>query len=101
MKARSFGNKKRGVSTLEVLIAFAIMTFTLTAVILVVFGNQFFSFDLQTNIEALSKAEAQLENIRALARNNFSGITPVAGTPEALPPYYQKSIEATYSPDGN
>ena len=75
MKARSFGNLKRGVSTLEILIAFAILSLTLTAAILVVFGNQSISIDTQLNDEALSRAQAQLENAIADSRVNWQGIS--------------------------
>lgn len=63
-----------GFSTLEILIAFAILTIALTSVILVTFGNQSTSIDSQTNNEALTKARQQLEIMRALARQDFGAV---------------------------
>ncbi|MES2007008.1 MAG: hypothetical protein V4436_02790, partial [Patescibacteria group bacterium] len=64
----------RGVSTLEILIAFAMLTLTLTAVVMVVFSNQSISIDTQISDEALSKAGLQLEATRAAAREDFSSL---------------------------
>lgn len=64
----------RGVSTLEILIAFAVLILCMTAVIQVAFGNQSVSVDTQTNTEALSRAGALLEQTRARAQQNFSGV---------------------------
>jgi hypothetical protein len=89
MKALLFGKTLRGVSTLEIVIAFAIMTLTLTAVILVVFANQSISVDSQTTIEALSKAQAQLESARALARQDFSLLGSTGPTADDI---YQKTL---------
>lgn len=64
-------NGKGGFSTLEILIAFAVLIISTTAVILVIFGNQSVAVDTQTNTEALSYAQAVLEDARALSRQNF------------------------------
>jgi len=48
------------------------MTLALTSVILVTFSNQSTSIDSQTNNEALAKAQEQLENMRALSRQDFN-----------------------------
>ncbi|HEV8677452.1 MAG TPA: hypothetical protein VN701_01315 [Candidatus Paceibacterota bacterium] len=91
MKALSFGKapRARGVSTLEILIAFAILSLTLTAAVLVVFGNQSVSIDSQTNIEALSKAQAQLESARALSRQDFSQVASLGPAPDDI---YKKTL---------
>jgi Tfp pilus assembly protein PilV len=86
MKARLFGNKKilvqRGVSTLEILIAFSIFVLTITSAFMVIFGNQSVAVDTQTNNEALYKAQAMLEGERALARQSFLAVSTVAPATE-------------------
>lgn len=67
-------------STLEILIAFAILTLSMTAIIMVVFGNQSLAVDTQTNVEALGKAQAQLEAARALSRQDFSAVITATST---------------------
>jgi hypothetical protein len=99
MKARLFGNKitkilqgstlKRGVATLEILIAFAILTLSLSAVILVVFGNQTVATDTQTNNEAIYKAKEYIESARARAYQDFNAVVSVGHTQDDI---YQKSL---------
>lgn len=67
-------------STLEILIAFAILTLSMTAIIMVVFGNQSVAVDTQTNVEALGKAQALLEEARSLSRQNFSAVVTATST---------------------
>src|SRR3989344_2893867 len=82
MQAQLTGKNKKGLvlclskgfSTLEILIAFAVLILCITAVILVVFGNQSVAVDTQTNIEAISKAKALLEKARADSREDFESI---------------------------
>jgi VCBS repeat-containing protein len=100
MKALLFGkyirrftlSSSKGVATLEILIAFAILMLSMTAVILVVFGNQSISIDTQTNEEAVYKAKGLLETARALSRQDFSLVAPVAASTEGI---YQKSVDVT------
>ncbi len=96
MKAQSTGKKYRrgrayrqtGMSTLEILIAFSILILSISAVIIVTFGNQSLAIDLETNNEAISKAQALLEKTRADSRQNYTSIyncddssaTPCQGT---------------------
>ncbi|OGE82153.1 MAG: hypothetical protein A3B10_02360 [Candidatus Doudnabacteria bacterium RIFCSPLOWO2_01_FULL_44_21] len=54
-------NSQEGISTIEILVAFAMIVLCISAVILVVFGNQTISADAQTNNEALLLAQAELE----------------------------------------
>jgi type II secretory pathway pseudopilin PulG len=76
-KARLVG---KGSSTLEILIAFAILTLALTAVILVFSSNQAIAVDTQTSNEALALAEAQLEAARAAARQDFNLVNPLSSS---------------------
>lgn len=64
----------RGTSTLEILIAFAILTLTLTAAVMVIFENQSVALDAQMSNEALYKAQALLEHERMLSRQNFGSV---------------------------
>ena len=74
-KAQSTGNKyKRGMSTLEILIAFAILILCISAVIMVVFGNQSIAVDSETNNEAISKAQRIVEIARAKSREDFNSV---------------------------
>lgn len=95
-QARSFGKPplSRGMSTLEILIAFAILTLSLTAVIMVVFGNQSLAIDTQTNIEALTKAQARLEIARAASREDFNSVvTDTAVSMSGIP--YTETLTVT------
>lgn len=93
-----FGNKNRGVSTLEILIAFAILTLSISAVILVVFGSQSMAVDTQNNIEAVSKAQAELEKVRADARLDFNLVNPKSDPESSGPLEYTKTLAV--EPDG-
>ena len=79
-------------STLEILIAFAVLTLSLTAVIIVVFGNQSLAIDTQTTIEALSRAQAGLEVARAVSRTDFSLVQSAATSTDDI---YKKSVIVT------
>ncbi len=74
MKVQSFGNLKKGSATLEILIAFAILTLTMGAIIMVTFGNQSIYVDAELNGEALDRAQKILEDARAQTRNNFNSL---------------------------
>lgn len=65
---------------MEILIALAIITISVSAVILVSFSNQSLSVDSQTNNQALYLAKENLEKIRAEARQNFSAVSPTSTT---------------------
>lgn len=81
-----------GFSTLEILLAFAILTLSLTAVISVFFGNQSVSVDTQTNTEALGKAIASLEQERALARTSFYSASSTSVTEVSGPLSFTKTL---------
>jgi hypothetical protein len=93
MKEQSTGNKiiyRAGNSTLEILIAFAVLTLCMTAVIMVIFGNQSVSVDTETNNEGLSKAIKTLEDARANSRRDFLSVVSFATTSTSTIAYNQK-----------
>jgi Tfp pilus assembly protein PilV len=100
MKAQSFGNLKKGVATLEILIAFSVLVLSITAVILVVFQNQSISIDTQTNDEALYKAQALLEKARADSRQDFSLLALGSQTTSEVsgPLTYTKTVTVSADP---
>lgn len=79
-----------GFSTLEILLAFAIIILSITAVIGLVFTGQSLAVDSQTNSEALYKAESKLEQARAEASSDFNLLNPIATATEGI---YQISLE--------
>ena len=98
MKAELIGRKfNQGMSTLEILIAFAVVILCVSAVIMVVFGNQSVAVDLQTNNEAIAKAQTVLEDARATSRQDYSlvkecddsGADPCSGTPDS---FYNRTL---------
>ncbi len=85
MKARLIGRKlESGSSTLEILIAFSVLILTFTAVIAVAFGNQTSALYTELNHQALYKAEKELENARALSRQDFNSVLPIAPTADDI-----------------
>ncbi|MBI1838961.1 MAG: hypothetical protein HYR95_01520 [Candidatus Colwellbacteria bacterium] len=66
---------KSGQSTLELLVAIAVITLTMSAVISVSFGNQSISVDTQLSTSAVLKARELAEIAKANARTNFSGLS--------------------------
>ncbi len=84
MKTKNLKNKN-GFSTLEMLMAFAILTLSMSAVIMVIFGNQSVSVDTETSHEAIYKTGKMLEKARAESRQNFlslvsNTITEISGS---------------------
>ncbi len=76
--------KEKGSGTLEILIAFAVLSLSLSTVISLIFGSQSVSVDTETNHEALYLTTKNLESARALSRENFlslnsTSITEVSG----------------------
>ncbi len=70
----------RGFSTLEIIIAMALMASTLAAVVLVSFGNQALLGAASANAGAVEKAQALLETTRANAREDFRLVNNSATT---------------------
>ena len=94
MKALLIGNKnekrtKRGSSILEVLIATAVLTLSISAVIMLSFANQSLKVDTDTSGEALLKAQKVLEDARAASRQDLSS---VAGYTDTSDPYYTNEL---------
>lgn len=83
----------KGSSTLELLIAFAILTLSLTAMVSVMFGNQSVAVDTETANAGLSEAGALLETARADAREDYLGlITSMPETFAVGPLTYTKTL---------
>ncbi len=82
-------------STIEILIAFTILTLTLSAVDLVLVGHQSVAIDIQTNDEALSKARALLEKSRALARTDFNLVNTSSSTEKSDAVAYSKTLSVS------
>lgn len=79
-------------STLELLIAFTIVIFTMAGVVMVSFGSQSLSVDALTNRQATSRGEEMLETARATSRSNFLSVVPIATTTPAGD-IYSESME--------
>src|ERR1051326_2061073 len=79
-----------GFSTLEVLLAFAVVIICVSAVIALIFGSQVAAVDSQTNSEAAQKAQEMLENARATAKQNFSLVVPIPAVTDGI---YQKTLD--------
>ncbi len=71
MKAQSGIKKQKGFSTLEMMIAFALMLIALSGAISAAFSAQYWSITSQTSNEALYKAKTNLEILRANAKGDF------------------------------
>lgn len=79
-KMRRFIKNNQGFSTLEVLIASALLTLAVFGVIVIVFGNDGFSLDSRLNNEALFWAKTHLNEARAQADSDFLGLTDSTST---------------------
>src|SRR5207253_2013244 len=88
-------NKRSGSSTLELLIAFAVLTLMVTAVIMLSFGNQSIGVDIETNTEALAKTEKLLEDARAASRTDFNSINNFSSTEKSSSLTYTKNLTVT------
>ncbi len=91
-----FSKKKiifnKGMATLEILMAMAIIVIALSATLLVSSGNQNILVDSQTNREALSKAEELIEKNQALSRKDFKLVVPISSTTDDI---YEKALYVT------
>jgi hypothetical protein len=76
--------QQKGSSTIEILIAFAILVLALSAVIIVVFGSQNIAIDTQTNGEALYRAQKILEEARAQSRDDFDSVASASAVIEQV-----------------
>ena len=82
----------KGMSVLEVLIAIAVITLSISASIMLVFSNQSITLDTDSASEALYKAKTQLEEARAKAQENFIGLKNNSSTTENI---YTKQLSVT------
>lgn len=89
----------KGSSTIEFVIAFAVLILSLTAVISVTFGNQSVSVDTQTNTEALSMAQNMLEQARIAALFEFQSVNPATTIAQRGPLLYTKDLEVEQEED--
>ena len=62
---------KRGFSTLEIIMSFAIIAIVLTGAVMANFGAQYWTITSQTSNEALYKAKTALESVRSIAKTDF------------------------------
>ncbi|KKR70309.1 MAG: hypothetical protein UU13_C0008G0005 [Candidatus Nomurabacteria bacterium GW2011_GWB1_40_7] len=92
MKAQLTGSPK-GFITLEILIAFAVVILSISAVIMVTFGNQSVAVDSQVNLEAISKAQALLEKARADSRLDFNLVNSSVATEMSGPLMFTKTLD--------
>jgi len=92
MKKINLQKFSKGSSTLEILIAFAVLILSITSVIMVGFGNQSNTVDTETNNEALYKAQAILEEARALSRANFADVKTATSTETSGALLYDKEL---------
>lgn len=102
MKEESIGSMKKfpknlnkGMSTLEILLAFVILILAITAVIGIGFGNQSITVDAETNTEALSKAQQLLEDARADSRKDFFSVNSKNISDQSGSLSYAKSLLIT------
>ncbi len=73
LPSTTFGNTKSGAgfSTLELMIAFALMSIVLVGAVGANFAAQYWSITSQTSNEALYKAKTKLEDLRSLIKQDF------------------------------
>ncbi|MDD5050453.1 MAG: hypothetical protein PHV93_01795 [Candidatus Pacebacteria bacterium] len=67
-------NYTRGISTLEIIIALAVLSITFTALILLSFSNQTLTLDTDLNNHGLSLASREFEALRGKSFTDFNGI---------------------------
>jgi hypothetical protein len=91
-----FMQYNKGFSTIEILVAMAVLVICVSAVVLILFGGQSMVVDSQTNSEALNKAQELLEKEQALARKDFEMVNPVATASDGI---YQTKINVETQAD--
>lgn len=70
----------RGMATMEIVVAFAVLTVTLSALAPAVFGGQMRVTESQNRLRAMELARAELDRARAEARFDFSSVRSVSAT---------------------
>ncbi|MDQ3075642.1 MAG: hypothetical protein M3Q34_00750 [bacterium] len=81
--------KNRGVATLEILFAFAILIMNMTGIMLLINSGQSIYVDTETNQEALNKADVQIEAAKVFAKQDFNLVSPTSPITDDI---YQKSL---------
>ena len=84
MKAELTTKNKRGFSIIEVLIAIAVLTLGISAVILLAFANQTLKTDRLTQIEAVGIAKKMVESARASSRGDFISVQSIPASQESI-----------------
>jgi len=73
-------SRNKGSGLIEILIALAVLSLSIGAVILLTFANQNLKVDVETNNEGVSIAQGLIEDLRAQARQDFGSVVTVAPT---------------------
>lgn len=81
---------QNGVSTVELLLAFALAIGIIIGTTMVVQSNESLTFDSLTNSEALLKAQALLEDARAQSRQNYSSVVTTVPVADSM---YTKQVQ--------
>ncbi|MDQ5954246.1 MAG: hypothetical protein QG583_174 [Patescibacteria group bacterium] len=89
-------HKQKAFSTIELMIALAIMSIVLTGVVLVSFGNQSALIGSQTSNEAMKLAQGLIEEQQALARKDFNLVNSNVDDSD---PFYKKSVSVKFLDD--
>jgi len=90
--------KEKGFSTIEMLVAMAVLAMCFAAIILISFGSQSLLVDSQTNSEAINMAQELLEKAQADARKDFTLVNSYAEDADIDGIIYHKSV-AVEQPD--
>lgn len=83
--------KSRGFSTIELMIALAILTLTMGAVVVVSFGTQTFLVSSQIDAEAMNEAQRLLEQEQAEGRKDFNLVNSTATTTDSTG-FYSEAV---------
>src|SRR3989344_4452931 len=86
---------QKGSSTLELLIAFAVVTLALTAVVMVVYGNQSMTIDAELGQQALNQAKQHLEEAIATSTANFVNFNTIDPLPLAPGEFFSTTTVVT------
>ena len=87
---------QKGFSTIELMIAMAILVLVLSAVVVVSFSNQSYLIGSETNAEAMRLAQGLLEEEQALGRKDFNLVNPRSAVAQGV---YSKTVHVTLLPD--
>lgn len=77
MKVKLAGKFNSGFSTLELMIAFALMTLVLVGAVGAFYSAQYWSIVSETSNEALYKAKTKLEDLRSLIKQDFYQVSSI------------------------